>query len=163
MKLRTTPLLAFAVLTGVILLIASCKKDSSPGSSTSGMSATIGDSTFASTVTQLSYDTVHHVDYVGGLSHDSSILQLTISRPPQVNVPVSSDMAVAILLYYNRSNQTTYVGGDPFGKAVYEITLLDSVHRKISGTFSGTLFNSASGASPTDSLVITNGKFNFGF
>lgn len=168
MKLKTTSLLAFAVLAGTALLLAtSCKKDSgTPSTAINGMFATVGDTAFASTMTEFSFDTTLNLYNLVGVaykSYDSSVLELTVGGPLRLNVPVSSDTAVALTSYFSSSNHITYAAGNPRGKTVYEITSWDSVNHKIGGTFSGTLFNAGGGASPTDSLAITNGKFNFAY
>jgi hypothetical protein len=150
----------------VILFAASCSK-SGGGSSSAGMSATINGTAWANSypVVALAFSGQAGFEIIGAQfkGGDSTALGLEFQGPVVLNKPFSSDTTAFVLSYTDikGGNQTGYAvltGG--FGKSVVTITSYDSTGHKIGGTFSGVLYNIVTF---TDSITITNGKFNTSF
>jgi hypothetical protein len=84
-----------------------------------------------------------------------------IFAPFTLNQPFNTDTTDMTLFYYTNGSSGKQYGvgsywfGAGSGLAVMTVTSLDTNAHKISGTFSGSLYASAS-----DSIVVSNGKFS---
>lgn len=91
---------------------------------------------------------------------DTTALALQFTTPFVLHTAFSSDTTSLDVGYVNSTPLTQYDGGQITGHSALTISSWDSVNHKISGTFSGVLYNISGG---TDSLVITNGSFSTGY
>jgi hypothetical protein len=94
-------------------------------------------------------------------SNDTVVVEAMIFAPFTLNQPFNTDTTNMTLLYYTNGSTGKQYGvgsywfGAGSGLAVMTVTSLDTSAHKISGTFSGSLYSSAS-----DSIQVTNGKFS---
>ncbi|HEV3325561.1 MAG TPA: hypothetical protein VG052_08140 [Puia sp.] len=161
MKLHNKSFFALiAVSAAFLLTVASCKKSNS-SSGGSQLSATISGSAWSSnTPVQGLYVTAGSIfELVGGYykSGDTTALAIQFSRPFVLHTAFASDTAGLDIGYINAKTLTQYDGGPQAGHSVLTVNSWDSVNHKISGTFSGVLYNTSGG---TDSLIVTNGSFS---
>lgn len=164
MKFNCRPLAAFSCSVVLLFFITGCSK-SNNSSSNAGISATVGSSTFSAGASpnqvQAVYNSAGQIYDVAGLvltSKDTTALEITVPPTPKLGMPVSSDTALVTINYSPHFPSVVYMAGlGNGGHAIATITSLDSVNHKIAGTFSGVVYNQSGGS---DSLVITNGKFN---
>jgi hypothetical protein len=168
MKVTRFPLFVFsAVSVFALFTAASCKK-SNNSSSGSGVSATVSGTAFNPSTTVALYSESGQSWEITGYtikSGDTSVIDMTINKMfpsplnyPQFNLnqPFTTDTTSAYVDYYaNGVNGKYYDASDGNGKATLTVTALDTTAHTIAGTFYGTLYASAS-----DSVVVTNGKFN---
>lgn len=150
---------AFAAFACIAISVG-CKK-SNNSTNSSSISATMGSTniSISSANTFSWYSTDSSVFEISGLSingKDSAILGLQIFPPFKLDSAITDSWSVNID-YYIPSSQADYFAGNGFGHVSLTVTSQDTVNHKIAGTFSGTLYN---GFGTTDSLVVTNGKFN---
>jgi hypothetical protein len=147
-----------------LLTASSCKK--SNNSSSSGVSATISGTGFNPGTTVGIYSSSGRTWQITGYSiksGDTSVIDMGLSLlypggTPQfiLNKPFTTDTTSAYVDYYvNGVNGKYYDASSGNGKATLTVTSMDTTGHKISGTFSGTLYASAS-----DSVIVTNGNFN---
>ena len=160
MKLRNKSFFAlFAVGAAFLLTVTGCKKSSSSSGST-GLSATISGSVWTSNIpVQGLYSTAGGAfELIGGYykSGDTTALAVQFSTPFVLHTAISSDTAGVDIGYVNAKTLTQYDGGAIAGHSILTVSSWDSVNHKISGTFSGVLYNTSGG---TDSLIVTNGSF----
>ena len=164
MKLTHSSFAAFSGTIALVLLIADCSKSNNNNSGT-GLSATVGSSTFVNGAMpgelQAIYNTGGPYFDIAGLNlsaHDTSAMEITVPPTSKLGQTVSSDTSLVTINYSPHFPALVYMAGFGFGgHAIATITALDSVNHKISGTFSGVVYNQSGGS---DSLVVTNGKFN---
>jgi hypothetical protein len=158
MKCKTT-LLALSSFAFFSLVIISCKKSNS-SSSSGQVTATIGGTAWSSNVPTVGvYISNASTFEIGGeyiKSGDSTALAISFLAPFILNAPISSDTAGVDVGYVNATTQAEYDGGSVAGHSLLTINSWDSVNHKISGTFSGVLYNITGGS---DSVVVTNGTF----
>jgi hypothetical protein len=149
--------------TAVLLMTASCKKSNS-SSSSGGLSATYGTTSFqSSTTVGVYYQTASMVDLIGYTisSGDTTVTEVGLSTPFTLNTPVSSDTVYSNYInYYDSKGALNYYGGFNVGYSpvIITVTSWDTVNKKITGTFSGTLYGSSN-----DSVVATKGQFNMSY
>jgi hypothetical protein len=161
MKCKTT-LFALSSFAFFSLVVISCKKSNSNSSSSSNgqFTATIGSTAWVSNVpTSGLYVTSASTFELGGeylKSGDSTAFAVSFATPFILHAPISSDTAEVDLGYINATTQAEYDGGGVAGHSLLTISSWDSVNHKISGTFSGVLYNITGGS---DSLIVTNGAF----
>lgn len=159
MKFRTT-LLAFSSFAFFSLVISSCKKSNS-SSSNGQFTATIGSTAWSSNepVTGLYVSNITTFELGGEYlkSGDSTAFAISFAAPFIMHTPISSDTAAVDVGYINATTQAEYDGGGVAGHSILTVSSWDSVNHKISGTFSGVLYNITGGS---DSLVVTNGAFS---
>jgi len=144
-----------------VTLIAGCHKNNATTNSEGTLSATVGSSAYTANLTYGVY-----VNAIPGMvaiglvpaAKDTTFLKLSLPYPLPLNLPFSTDSTVYTLSYYTASGSKSYDAYTGFGHGLVTISLFDTVNHKISGTFSGTLLNDYTPNS--DSIVITNGKFN---
>jgi hypothetical protein len=158
MKFKTT-LLALSSFAFFSLVVISCKKSNS-SSSSGQVTATIGSTAWSSNVpTSGLYVTNASTFEIGGeylKSGDTSALAISFLTPFILHGAISSDTAGVDVGYVNATTLAEYDGGGVAGHSLLTISSWDSVNHKISGTFSGVLYNISGGS---DSLVVTNGSF----
>ena len=143
-----------------VTLIAGCHKNNATTNSEGTLSATIGSSPYTASFTYGDYIAAIPGMIAIGLvpaGKDTTFLQVTLPYPLPLNLPFSTDSTSLGLSYYNASHTKNYDAYTGFGHGLVTISLFDTVNRKISGTFSGTLINDLN---YNDSVIITNGAFN---
>lgn len=162
MQLKRLTLLSMAALGGIALLIGSCSKSNNNNSNNSAaVTANLGGTVFTPAIPLAYYSESLQTYEVGGYtvkSNDTTALLITIPGPVTVNATMNANTSNISLQYYlNGSNGKAYIagGGSGFGSLNLKVTSLDTVGYKIAGTFTGSMY-----ASPTDSIVVTNGSFN---
>jgi hypothetical protein len=144
----------------LIAISVGCKK-SNTISNSSSISATMGSSNMSISGANEStwYSTDSSVFEMGGLyvnGKDTTVLAIQLVPPFTIGTPVTDWRSVSID-YYNYSTTADYYAGDGLGHFSLTVSSQDTINHRIVGTFSGTLYNGISG---TDSMVVTNGKFN---
>lgn len=156
--------MVLVVITSAFLLASSgCKKSSNNGGGSGSMSATIGGTAWANSYPLIGlYATSSGIglfDIIGlqFKSGDSTTLDLEFVSPITLNQPVNSDTSAFIAAYTDSKTQAGYGVLPGLGSAVLTITSYDSTVHTIGGTFNGVLYNLSTF---TDSIVVTNGKFN---
>jgi hypothetical protein len=159
MKVTRFRLFVFSAVTVFALFaVTSCKK-SNNSSSGNSVTATFSGTTFTPSATVAEYSASGKEWGITGYtikSGDTTFLDILLFAPFTVNQPFSTDSTYASLDYLvNGSNGKDYDASQGNGYAILTVTSLDTVGHKIAGTFSGTVY-----ASGSDSLVVTNGKFN---
>jgi hypothetical protein len=166
MKITRFSLFLVASTSIFALLTASSCKKSNNSSSGSGVNATIAGTAFNPSVTTGIYGQSEGLWVINGFlmkSGDTSIITVGIyksfpSSEPQfvVGKPFTTDTTSASVDYFvNGLSGKVYDASNGDGFATFTVTSLDTTAHKIAGTFSGTLY-----ASATDSVVVTNGSFN---
>ena len=162
MKFKTS-LLAISSFAFFALIVSSCKKSNS-GSSGGGISATYGTTGFQSSNTLgIYYSTANMIDLIGYTisSGDTTITEVGLSTPFPLNTAISSDTVYSNYInYYDSKGTINYYGGFNAGYSpvIITVTSWDTVNKKISGTFSGTLYGSSN-----DSVATTKGQFNLSY
>lgn len=164
MKLSRNRALAFAVISSIVLLtVTGCSKSNSGGTS-SGMSATVSGSAWATNFPTVGvFSTLASEFEIGGLQFkggDSTAFALVFLSPVTVNSTISSGTGMLDIGYVDTKTQQEYDGGTTAGHSILTVTSYDSTGHKIAGTFSGVLYNITGGS---DSLIVTNGKFSTAF
>jgi hypothetical protein len=159
--------MALLVISSAFLLaVTGCKKSNNNGSGSGTMSASIGGTAWANNYPLVSFYAssggiglfdIVGLQFKGG---DSTSLDLEFSSPITLNLPVNSDTSAFLAAYTDTKTQLNYGVLPGLGSAVLTITAYDSTGHTIAGTFSGVLYNLSTF---TDSLVVTNGKFNSTF
>lgn len=152
-----------AISAAFVLAAAGCKK-SSNSSSSAGLTATVNGNGWASSIP------VVGVYFAGGLdfniegvqlkSTDTTEFTLIFYSPITLNKTISSDTSQVVVAYLDGHTGAAYSGIQGGGRVLVTITSYDSAASKIGGTFSGSLWNINNNS---DSLVVTNGKFNTTF
>jgi hypothetical protein len=155
-KLILPGLCAFAILA----ISVGCKKSNTITNSSS-LSAAMGSTNINISGSNLGswYSTDSSIFEIGGLSlygKDTAILGIQLTPPFTVNTAVTDWRSVSID-YYIPSTSQDYFAGDGLGHVSLTVTAQDTVNHRITGVFSGVLYNGISG---NDSMVVTNGKFN---
>jgi hypothetical protein len=158
MKCKTT-LLTLSSFALFSLVVISCKKSNS--SSVSGqITATINGTAWSTNVsTSGIYASISdQFEIIGGSykSGDTTGVSVSFYDPFPLNTPISSDTSGIDIEYVNQATLAEYDGGIIAGHSLLTITSSDTVNLKISGTFSGVLYNITGGS---DSVVVTNGTF----
>ena len=149
-----------------LLAVTGCKKSNNNGGGSGSMSASISGTAWANNYPLVSFYASNSglgvFDIVGlqFKSGDSTLFDLEFTSPVTVNHPVSSDTSAFIAAYTDTKTQLDYGVLPGFGSAVLTITSYDSTGHTIAGTFNGVLYNLSTF---TDSIVVTNGKFNSSF
>ena len=159
MKLIRSTFFPLAASLFLPVLIVGCSKSNNSNSSSGSMSLSVGSSTFTPAATVGAYSqSIGIIDVVGYTFKSNDTTELTVSIPygAPINHPFSSDSTYAGLSYQIPGKEydayLSFVGT----KALITLTASDTVNHTITGTFSGTLYNDLS---PTDSVIVTNGKF----
>lgn len=169
MNHKNSSLASILVLAASLLLTATaCKKSNSNSASNAAFSATIHDTAWQSTygvgVYYQSVGTMQIQGVSSKIKDDSTVLDVAFG-PVQVNQPVVTGVTGMDVAYYDQQN-TFYWGagnGQAPGTCTLVVTSFDTVNHKIAGTISGSLYNAMLGASPTDSILLTNGRFNVSY
>jgi len=162
MNCKTT-LLALSSFALFSLIVISCKKSNS-GSGSGGISATYGTTSFQSSNTVgVYYKAYNTFDLIGYTikSGDTTVTEVDLTTPFQLNTPISSDTAYSNFVnYYDSKGTLNFYGGFNAGYSPVIITVSswDSVNKTITGTFSGTLYGSSN-----DSVATTKGQFNLSY
>jgi hypothetical protein len=159
--------MALLVISSAFLLaVTGCKKSNSSNSGTA-ISATINGTAWSSNLGTLGFYVSGGIsggefDIEGGQlkSGDTTAFDLTFLSPFTLNQAVSSDTSEISILYSDVKTTNTYEGTFGVGHFDLTITAYDSTGKTIGGTFSGVLYNVLSS---TDSIEVTNGKFNSSF
>lgn len=159
MNCKTT-LLALSSFGFFSLVMISCKKSNNSSSTSGQVTASIGGTAWSSNVPTVGlYVSNASTFEIGGeylKSGDTSAVAISFLTPFILNGPISSDTAGVDVEYVNAATQVEYDGGSVAGHSLLTINSYDTVNHKISGTFSGVLYNITGGS---DSLIVTNGTF----
>jgi hypothetical protein len=145
-----------------LLAVTSCSKSNSSNNSSAGITATVGGSAWASNFpVQGVYSTAASAFLIQGVevkSGDSTGFEVGFGMPITLNQALTSDGVITDVAYVVEKSLTLY-DGSPIsgGHSTVTVTAYDSTGHKVSGTFSGVLYNDLN---PTDSVVIANGKFS---
>jgi hypothetical protein len=162
MRLIVDRFLSLVFIPGAFLLaVASCSKSNNSGSG-GGMSATVGSNSWSSgaSATQGIYDTSQDQFEIGGTqinSGDTTAFILYFSTPFTVGGAMNSDTVFVDVNYIDSKTLNLYDGGKEAGWSILTVTSYNSTGHTIAGTFNGVLYNLSNSS---DSLVISNGKFN---
>jgi hypothetical protein len=163
MKISSIRALAIiAISSASLLVVTSCSK-SNNNSSSAGISATVGGSAWANSFPiQGIYSTAGSAFILGGIqvkSGDSTGVEVGFGTPVTLNQALTSDGIIIDVVYIVAKTQAVYDGSPLTGSAhsTVTVTSYDSTGHKVGGTFSGVLYNESNSS---DSLVVTNGKFN---
>ncbi len=165
MKRNYFPITTVACLSVmVVLTLAACSKsNNNSGVTTQGnLSATVGSSSFSAMSTFGFYS--QSLALIGVLgytiqSSDTTLIQLEMAYIPPVNKTFSSDSISELGLSYQAGSKHygAFLGQ---GSVVINLSTADTVLHNLAGTFSGVVYNDLNAS---DSVVITNGKFNTGY
>ena len=166
MTFTSKSLLTICMLaTATLLMTASCKKsNSSPNNGP--FTAEVSDTTVRPTLTTAVYSQFYQTFAIAGLvvgTKDTAILNLNfIPSNYTIGVTASSDSNVLYVEYTDANYTYDWVAGNASaGTALLTITAWDTTAKTMSGTFSGHLYNNMpTSAYDTDSVILTNGKFN---
>ena len=145
-----------------LLAVTSCSKSNSNNSSSAGITATVGGTAWASNFpVQGVYSTVGSAFLIQGVevkSGDSTGFEVGFGTPITLNQALTSDGVIIDVVYLVEKTQTLY-DGSPIsgGHSTVTVTSYDSTGHKVSGTFSGVLYNQLNSG---DSVVVANGKFS---
>lgn len=160
--------LAILFLSSTILFVmVSCKKHQASAPNT--FSATIHDTIVnASIVTAVASRVVPEfllTAYVPQPGGDTTILQIQDYEPIPVNAPNNDPSSISFDYY---DSERTFDYGGPYSsssspaRATVTLTDIDSVHHRLTGTFSASLYKDfpPGPPGPSDSVVFTNGQFS---
>jgi hypothetical protein len=155
-KLIVPSLCAFALLA----ISVGCKKSNNSTNSTSAISASMGSTalsiTTANTTAYFSTDSTAYL--IGGFAvngGDTTGLAIELYSPFTVDSTITSPYLV--FMDYYVSSTKDYFAGNGVGHIAFTLTTQDTVNHKIAGTFTATMYNTLN---QSDSLIVTNGKFN---
>ena len=161
---RSNVALILLFFVGLSATVACSKSTQTAGYLSQGtITATVGGVNYAPPLTEAVYSSVYSTFAVLGLQPGKDTTYLRIGLPLSgftIGTPFSLDTArTSGLSWYD--SQRTYEYDAIFGQgashSLINITSWDSTQLKISGTFSGVLYNINN---LSDSIVITNGAFN---
>ena len=141
------------------VVIVSCSKSNS-GSSTATFSATVNGKTFNPAVVGGEDVTSGGFFYIAGnqfATTDTVILSLILADTPVLNTPLPFDGVNTIMAYQDFKTGVVYSNEGIPGPGAITVTYHNTQGAQLTGTFYGTLYNQTSAS---DSIVITNGKFN---
>ena len=158
MKIKFRPI--SVTLTGlffVTLIAAGCSKDSYHNPN--NISANIGGKVFQSSrITGTSNGSELALDGYAANQGDTSLIHIDMLTSIKVNQP---DAFQNSSVWCTLNNGHTYSGeAIHAGHGTLTVTSWDSTGKRIAGTFSGIFYTTASS---TDSLNITDGRFNSGY
>lgn len=144
-------LAAMSILAGV----SSCKK-SKDNNASDQLSATINGTAFTPSATG-AYDEFSEIDLsaLQIVNGDSVFLGLSFYDTYAAGTTLSFNDA--LLSYYDKKGAFSYSSWNSPSHGSVVINSFDKANLSISGTFTGVVYSSLS---TTDSIVITNGKFN---
>jgi hypothetical protein len=165
MKFSFNRAMALTVLSFTFLLAAtSCKKSNNSNSSSAGITATVGGTAWANNFPvegfYSSAESAFLVDGVQVKSGDSTGFEVGFGAPITLNKALTSDGIIVDVVYVVEKSQTVYDGssiGGGNGHSIVTVTSYDSTGHKVSGTFSGVLYNQLNA---NDSVVVTSGNFS---
>jgi hypothetical protein len=144
-----------------VVIISGCKKTVTTTQTSQGtLSAVVGGSNYTASIVIGAYSSTYDVFAIAGYlpnGNDTSILQVNLPLSVPVNFPFNTDTAFAGIVYTQNNGAVEFDAEGGLGHAVIDILSWDSTNHKISGTFSGTLYQDTN---PNDSVIITNGIFN---
>jgi hypothetical protein len=155
--------LALAIL-GLSCIVACSKSTQTAGYVSQGtLTATVGGTNYASSLTEAVYSPSTFNNFVLGLQTGKDSAYLRVELPLTgftIGTPFSSDSTTTSGLFWYDS-QRTYeydaVNGNGPSHSLINITSWDSTTLKFAGTFGGVLYNINN---LSDSIVITNGTFS---
>ena len=150
---------------GTAIFVACKKSNDTPSAPSNTIEATVGTTGFVSSHTlSVLFDVSTNFDLLGSeiVSGDSVGFELQFPDTLVVNkiYPATAGGLVGTNIsidYYNFHTFAIYAPDDNNPVASISITAFDSTKHTIAGTFSGHFINTSLS---TDSVVITNGKFN---
>lgn len=162
MKFSSLPVMGIVVTAAAFLLLTTgCKKSNSGGSSAVGISATVNGSGWANSypVVGVYFSGGYDFDIVGTQvkNGDTTGFELIFYTPITLNKAVACDTSQVVVSFLDGKTGNGYNGDFGSSHAVLTVTSYDSVANKVAGTFSGVLYDIAG---TSDSIVVTNGKFN---
>jgi hypothetical protein len=163
MKFSFNRTMALLVISSAFFLAAtSCKKSNSSSNGSTQLSATVGGNSFQPNAAAGIYSTSDGLFELAAYeikSGDTTGMAIYFDAPlpSQMNLPISSDTAYVDVQYTDSKSGFTYDGGQIAGHSLLTVTAWDSVHLKVTGTFSGVVYNIVNGS---DSLIVTNGQFS---
>jgi len=160
--------LSLAAVVSLILLSAcgleSCSKNSGTGSNQTGstITATVNGRAYsAKTYVIAGYLTTYDQLFIRGDSiqgSDTTEIEVDMPYIPAVNTPVYTDSTqFAALTYLTPGKAYDAYFGLGLSHGIITLSSADTVNHKITGSFSGVLYNIVNS---NDSVVITNGTFN---
>jgi hypothetical protein len=156
--------LALVLVPAVLLpAAAGCKKSNSASTT---FTATINGAAWAANVPETgALIATSNQLIVGGIQYkngDSTGITLTFSSTANFSQPmVSTGPGSSIDVgYIDFKARTTFDGGVTAGHSTITVNSYDSAGGKVSGTFTGVLYNTSGGS---DSLIVTAGVFNSTF
>ena len=160
MKIKRLPLLIVSALSfSLLLLTAGCSKSTTPPLPTNGtLTATTGSTNFSGAQVESVYSQYLASVAVLGYtiqSTDTTGIQLQFAYMPPVGLTFSSDTTETGLTYFTGGKR--YDAYTAVGRVIMSLSVADTVGHKLTGSFSGTIYNDANA---NDSMVVTNGKFS---
>ena len=165
MKCKTT-LLALSSFAFFSLVMISCKKSNSSSNGGTSMTATVNGTAWANTYPTIGLyavsGSVGEFEFAG-LSFkngDSTELGISFSSPFPLGTAISSDTAYVEAIYEDAKSGAIYDGGLLGGHAIVTVSSWDSTTHKLSGTFSGVLYNEFNS---NDSVTVTGASFSSGY
>ncbi|WP_207511110.1 hypothetical protein [Longitalea luteola] len=158
MKNRNRKLLVLSTAFALALSIGvtSCKKDKDDNGAASQLSATVGGTAFQPKfVAAIGYSDEIIISGWQLAANDTTYLDLAI--PDTVTVNSVLDFDDADVDYYAAKGSMNYTSWASKSHGTVSITSFDKTSKKISGKFSGVLYQ---WGSTTDSVVVKDGQFN---
>jgi hypothetical protein len=105
---------------------------------------------------------VYQIDGFQFKAGDSTSFELNFASPSALNQTISMNNPSSYFSvgYSDHKSGTAYTALFGVGHAILTVTSYDTLRQTIGGTFSGILYNTSSSS---DSMEVTNGKFNSTF
>jgi len=162
MNIKLPALFGVITLSVVFLFaVAGCSKSSNSNSSNGALTCTINGTAFAAQPNQVgggvlsSYSQLYVLGY-NIQNKDTSGFQVEMPYVPVVNHPFSTDTTLSDLTYITSGKEYDAYFGLSASHGLITVSVADTINHKVSGTFSGVLYNVLSAS---DSVVVTNGAF----
>lgn len=147
---------------GLLLGLIGCSKNNNNNTSTGTMSCTVNGTAFSAQPYQVgagylsNYGQLFVVGY-NIQNTDTSLFQVVMPYLPPVNVAFSTDTTISDLAYVKSGQEYDAFFGFDNSHGIITLSEADTVNHKVTGTFSGVLYNKTNSA---DSVVVTNGAFS---
>lgn len=154
--------LVITLCAGFLFGSIGCSKSSTNNSGSGTLTCTINGTAFSAQPNQVGAGLLSSFGQLFVLGYniqnkDTTGFQVEIPYIPPVNHPFSTDTTQSVLTYIIPGKEYEAYYGLANAHGIITLTLADTVNHKVTGSFSGVLYNLANSS---DSVAVTNGSFS---
>ncbi len=138
----------------ILLMTFGCKKSSSPGTSSSGLTGSFSGTVFQPSLV-VGLDQGSYLNVAGLQIKGTDSVGVLIDFPDNVSVNSSLTFSQAEVIYNDSKGTFDFESENTPSHGIVTVTSFDKTNLKVAGTYSGVIYDNNN-----DSVVITNGTFN---